>query len=258
MPAGRETTLLSNVIKSPEPAGQNKVIRLTTLVPSEELTGATTESANQTVEERISQSQKQAAQIIDAAQQQKSEIEAALQIQKERAEKAQKAAYEQSRQAGYKAGFQQGSDAGKADWQKRIDQVNQLIDQMRADYQKKIAGAEPDILKLAMAVAEKILGTSIASDENKWFSLVSRAVREVRDQKTVKIIVPPEHFDTLDRHKEELDALVRDAEIYIYADGDLQKDACIIETEFGRIDAGIDSQLSVIKQKLKEIVEEHA
>ncbi|WP_238537563.1 flagellar assembly protein FliH [Sporolactobacillus vineae] len=246
------------MIKSPERAGQGKVVRLTTIAPPEELTDGTAKSVNQTLEERIGQARKQAAQILDAAKEQKSEIEAELQAQKEKAERAQKAAYEENRQAGYKAGFSQGLQAGKADWQKRIDQANQLVDRMRTDYQKKIAAAEPDILKLSMAVAEKILSVSIASDEDKWFSLVAKAVREVKDQKTVKIIVPPDHFATLDIHKEELDALVRNAGICIYADGDLQDHACIIETEFGRIDAGIDSQLTVIKQKLREIMEEHA
>lgn len=250
-------TSLSNVIKSPEQAGHGKVVRLTSIVPPEELTEETAESISKTAAGRLSQARKQAAQILDDAKQRKAEIEAALNAEKEKAERERKAAFEQSRQAGYKAGFRQGSQSAEASWQERLGQVNQLADRARADYQKKMSDAEPDILKLSMAIAEKILGISIAADENKWFSLVSRAVREVRDQKTVKIIVPPDHFATLDIHKEELDALVRDAKIYIYADGDLQENHCIIETEFGRIDAGIDSQLSVIRDKLKETAEEH-
>lgn len=248
---------LSNVIKSPDQAGHGKVVRLTSIVPPEELVRETTESISKTAAGQLTQARKQAAQILEAAKQQKAEIEAALNAEKEKAEQEQKAAYEQSRQAGYKAGFRQGSLSAETTWKARLVQMNQLLDRAQADYQKKISDAEPDILRLSMAVAGKIIGTSIAADEDKWVSLVSRAVREVKDQKTVKIIVPPNHFATLDIHKEELDALVRDAKIGIYADGDLQENHCIIETEFGRIDAGIDSQLSVIREKLKETAEEH-
>jgi flagellar assembly protein FliH len=252
-------TSLSNVIKSPEPVQQSKVVKLTAIVAPE--LDAINEKMDrqlidQTLEERISRTKQQAARIIAAANQLRSETEERLKAQEEKAKKEQKAAYEQSQKAGYEAGFRKGSEAGKDTWGKSIIQANHVVDQSKTDYQERITRAEPDILKLSIAVAEKILGVTLASDEDKWFSLVSQAVREVRDQKTIKIIVPPAHFATLDIHKEELDMLVRDAEIFIYADREFGSNQCIIETEFGRIDAGIDCQLSVIKKKLMEIMEE--
>ena len=43
----------------------------------------------------------------------------------------------------------------------------------------------------------------------------------------------------------------------MYPNGELDEHACYIESENGRIDASIDSQLQEIKRKLMDILEEN-
>lgn len=252
---------MSNILKSPESSSGSKIVQLSVVVDPELDaldSKMDTKSIEQTLEEKVEQAKRRAADILQQAELKRNEIEKQMKQKEEEAERKRAEAYENSKKAGFESGFKKGADLGRQSYLSRIDQANQLLEQANTEYRDKIAHSEPEILKLSMAVAEKIIGTSIALDEDKWSSMVTKAVREVRDQKTIKIIVPPIHFGTLDLHKEELDDLVQDADVSIYAGGDLTENDCIIETEFGRIDAGIDSQLSVIKEKLKELMEEHA
>ena len=47
----------------------------------------------------------------------------------------------------------------------------------------------------------------------------------------------------------------KDIDFYIYPDDELEETSCIIESENGRIDASVDSQLEEIKIKLFEMLE---
>lgn len=252
---------MSNIIKSPESSKNKKTVRLSVVVdPALDALNSKMdlESIERTLEEKVNQAKKQAADILKNAELKSRETESALKKMEAEARQKQAEAYEDNKKTGFESGYKQGTTEGRKSYMAKIAEANQLVDQAKKEYMDKVSMAEPDILKLSMAVAEKIIGASIALDEDKWSALVTQAVREVRDQKSIKIIVPPVHFGTLDLHKEELDDLAQDASVSIYADGDLSENDCVIETEFGRIDAGIDSQLSVIKGKLKELMEENA
>jgi flagellar assembly protein FliH len=47
----------------------------------------------------------------------------------------------------------------------------------------------------------------------------------------------------------------KDTELYIFPDDELEESSCIIESENGRMDASVDSQLQEIKVKLTELLE---
>lgn len=250
---------LSNLIKTPLSSPEKKIVRLSTVIDPE-LDALNKQTDPQAVEAalsaKISKAKQKAAEIVKKAEMQRQEFEKKQQEEEVRAEQKRNQAYALKEKEGYEAGFERGSREAAQTYKEKIDQANRLIDQAGEAYREYLRQAEPDILKLSMAVAEKIIGTSVALDEDKWFSLVTKAVREVRDQKTIKIMVSPVHFESVNRHRRLLDGLVHDAKVYIYADGDLPENGCTIETAFGKINAGVDSQLTVIREKLTELMEE--
>lgn len=250
---------MSNLIKSPEPSRDRKVISLSLAIdPELDALNAEMDQASikKTLEDKVNQAKREAAGILELAKHKSREIRQQIEKEEAEAKKEREEAFRLKEKEGYEKGFVKGTIDGKKSYESRVAQANQLIDQARAAYRKYLKEAEPEILELSMAVAEKIIGTSVTLDEDKWFSLVSKAVREVRDQETIKITVSPLRFEDLNQRKPEMDVFVQDTKIFIYADSDFEKNDCTIETAFGKINAGVDSQLSVIKAKLKELMEE--
>ncbi|MCI1882353.1 MAG: flagellar assembly protein FliH [Sporolactobacillus sp.] len=247
------------MIKSPVPISKRRVITRPVVVdPELDALRCRVDqaSADQTIEKRIDRAKAEAAAIVRKARE-KAQAQKRQMAQEARAAKeSERRAIETGRKKGYEEGFSSGSAEGKKAYADRIAAANRLVDQARTAYRDYLSRSEPDMLKLAMAVAEKILDASVAEEEEKWVSLAAKAVREVRDQKTIKLIVPPVHFEMMNQRRHELNELIQDGQIFIYVDSELHHNDCIIETAFGRIDAGIDSQLSVIKKKLTEMMEE--
>jgi len=107
-----------------------------------------------------------------------------------------------------------------------------------------------------MKVAGKILGKKISFEE-EFLGLVKRALKNARDYKNIQLHIHPNHFQFLLAQKEELAAVFpQEVDFYIYPDDEMPEDACIIESENGRTDASVDSQLNEIKLRLFELLED--
>ncbi|MCO7125998.1 flagellar assembly protein FliH [Sporolactobacillus shoreicorticis] len=251
---------MSNLIKQARSEGKAKVVHISAVIDphldSLKNSGMDSDAIEQTLNEKIDETKREANRLIKEAETKAAEIRQQIARDEETAEQKRAEAYEKKIKEGYAAGFSKGTKAAKEHYDSLIDQGNQFVEQTKSFLNDSIKEAQPEILKLSIAVAEKIIGTSLALDEYKWFALVAKAVREVRDQETIKITVAPKHFDHLNQNRWEFDKIVQDAKVYVYADSDFSDEACTIETSFGKIDAGVDSQLQVIKEKLAELMEE--
>jgi len=115
--------------------------------------------------------------------------------------------------------------------------------------------SEETVLNLSVAVAGRIVSTVLASDPQSWMELVKNAIHEVRDQETIKIMVSPSRYAETVDNRDALQSVSREARIQIFPDDSLEENGCFIETPYGRIDASVNQQLTVIKQALKEILE---
>ncbi|RYL95345.1 flagellar assembly protein FliH [Sporolactobacillus sp. THM7-4] len=250
---------MSNLIKSAKPGNHRQVIQLTTIVDPE-LTALNNESGKEaqklSLADKVNEAKRKAAGILKEANLKREAIEREIKEKNEQAEKSREEAFKQKEKQGFDQGFRKGVEEGKRSCLKKINQANRLIEQAQSACRDYIKEAEPEILKLSVAIAQKIIGASIAADEGKWFSLVSEAVKEVRDQETIKITVYPSHFKELNDRRQELKAIAPQADIIIYATSECRENDCTIETSFGKIEAGVDSQLSLIKEKLIELMEE--
>jgi len=250
---------LSNLIKQARSEGKAKVVHISAVIDPhlDSLNAEMDQDAiEKTLSEKIDETKREANRLIKEAESKADKIRQQIAQDEESAKRSQAEAYEQKLKEGYAVGFSNGTKAAKEQFASLVDQGNQFVDQAKNFFNESIKEAQPEILKLSIAVAEKIIGTSVALDEDKWFALVAKAVREVREQETIKITVSPKHFDHLNQNRWEFDKIVQDAKVYVYADSDFSDDACTIETSFGKIDASVDSQLQVIKEKLAELMEE--
>jgi type III secretion protein L len=104
------------------------------------------------------------------------------------------------------------------------------------------AGAEPEMVRLATAIARKIVGEELRTSPEAIVAIVREALATVRQGKQIVIKVHPSAA-----------ALVREsvgADMRVVPSEGVAPGGCVIESEFGIVDAQLDTQLRVIERAL--------
>jgi flagellar assembly protein FliH len=165
---------------------------------------------------------------------------------------------EQSRkeasEKGYQEGYEQGLQQCEKDYQNMLEEATKILSSAQALQHKKLMEAEPHLIDLSIAVAGKIIGESLAFNEN-WKKFVTEALNQVRQEEDIKLFVPPKHYQDSVDLADHL-SKVFNTDIIVYPDGTKAENGCVIETKYGQIDASVDSQLQEMKEKLLELVGE--
>lgn len=162
-----------------------------------------------------------------------------------------------AKKEGYEIGLAEGRHTAQMEYDSLLKQANLIVEKSEMQVQQHIENAEVTILHLAMEVAETILHNSIRETPEKFIPLVKHAIKQGKEQKKLQLHVHPEMYELLLEVKKELDQLLPpDASLSIFADDELLPTACFIESSAGKIDATIDHQLTELKSKLMQMLQE--
>ncbi len=114
-----------------------------------------------------------------------------------------------------------------------------------------LKAASKDVVALALIVAEKIIGRDLERDPNTMIEICAAAIENVRNAKQMVLRVNPEDGAILRNGAKALMQLVgRSVDIAIKDDSDVRKGGCVVQTEFGTIDAQLSTQLGMLKEIL--------
>lgn len=250
--------LTNNLDTEKKTIGLKKVFDEQLMVDSDYLNHETTiEMKVKLADEELQEAQKQAETIRHQAQleyeQLQAKIEEEMLIHQNKVEEL----YQATKENGYQEGYQKGYQEGQRQCEEFIREAQDIVNASRNDYFHKLEEAEPLIVQLAVKVAEKIVLNLLETDAENWFSIVKAVIAEVREQDYVKLYVHPNWYDYTLTRKEELQLLLPNCDqLYIYPDIHLKDHGCQIETQYGKIDASLDSQLTEIKEALLEKLKE--
>ena len=161
------------------------------------------------------------------------------------------------KQQGYQQGFDEGKSEAHKTYQDKLTLAHDVLASSEAEYHRYLEQAEAEILELAIHVSRKIIGMELKDTPQKWTTLVKEAIREVREQDPIKVMVHPKWFEHVIEHREEIEAITHHHRVMFIPDDQITENDCIVETPFGRIEAGIDQQLSMIRSRLFEMLEAH-
>src|SRR3989344_2390264 len=134
-----------------------------------------------------------------------------------------------------KEGYRKGKEEGQAELTEEILKIRKLKEEF-------FANSEPEMIKLVMAIAEKVIGKLV--EEHK----------EAIDHSLGDRIVVRLHPDDLKRLRTEdlqfKNILDRTKHLHFKEDDTIQKGGCVVETEVGTIDAQLENQLKAIRKAL--------
>jgi type III secretion protein L len=118
---------------------------------------------------------------------------------------------------------------------------------------RRLAGAEREIAALAIDVARKVLGRELALDPGAVADLAAQAIAAARDRREVVLRVNPADAEVIRAAEGRLAAvLTRAPGLQVREDAAVERGGAIVETEAGRVDARVETQLAALARALEE------
>jgi flagellar assembly protein FliH len=105
--------------------------------------------------------------------------------------------------------------------------------------------AEAQVVELAILVARKILHRTLSMDPDALSGLVKAALGRIDARELLEIRVAPVHHAPV---KSSLDRLGLPSQVQLIADASLEPGAVLIESDRGRLDASVSTQLAEIER----------
>ena len=156
---------------------------------------------------------------------------------------------EDARRAGYSEGEAAGRSRSQADVRPLVDRLARTIEELAAIKPRLRGEAESDVVRLAIAIARRVLRRELTVDPSAIEGLVKAALEQLDSREITRVRVHPDHEAALRRC---LEKAVADRTIELAADGTLERGAVLFETARGNLDALVETQLREIERGLAD------
>ncbi len=193
------------------------------------------------------QAEADAQKIIEEANAKAAEMEKEV---RQKLDDERKEAQEQGREQGREEGYAEG----KAEVDRLIERTQTVLERAQDKRGEILAEAEQQIVDLVLLIARKVIKIISENQRNVIISNVIQSLRKIKSKGNVIIRVNMADLKLATEHKQEFISLMENVKsIQIVEDTTVDPGGCIIETEFGEIDARISSQLAELESKILEI-----
>ncbi|GHV11545.1 flagellar assembly protein FliH [Spirochaetia bacterium] len=165
-------------------------------------------------------------------------------------EAERKAAEDQGRIAGREEGFAEG----KAEADRLIERVQTVLERAQGQREQILEGTEQQIVDLVLLMTRKVIKIISETQKDVVRANVTQALRKVKGRGNIIIRVNMADVKLTTEH---VNSFIQKMEgvkgIQVAEDSTVDPGGCIIETDFGEIDARISSQLAEIETKIREL-----
>jgi flagellar assembly protein FliH len=153
----------------------------------------------------------------------------------------------------YESGFRQGEKAGMEIAEKKVEAMmrrySEAVLELGREKSNLYAQVEREVVKLALAVAKKIVHREIQADKEIIQTLVKVAMSHVAEKTAVTVHLHPLDYNFILERKAELSQNDRaGGEISLLADKSIERGGCLVRTECGDIDARIDEEFREVER----------
>jgi flagellar biosynthesis/type III secretory pathway protein FliH len=144
------------------------------------------------------------------------------------------------------------AEAAEAGRQEGLARAAGMLAATSRERDRRLAAAEREVVTLALAVARKVLDRELAGRAEAVADLAARALEEARGRRDVLLRVNPADAVAVRAAEGRLSAILLHAPLAIREDPSVAPGAAVVETEAGRVDASIDTQLALLARALDE------
>jgi flagellar assembly protein FliH len=185
--------------------------------------------------------------IVDEARKKAEELEAEIQG---KVEKVEQEAFAKGRAEGREEGFREG----RREVERLVETLQKIISAAIDKRNEIIQESETQVINLVLLIAKKVIKVISENQRNVVINNVVQSLRKLKSRGDVVIRVNLADVELTSEHINDFMKMVENVKsVTVLEDSSVDRGGCIIETDFGQIDARISSQLHEIEEKIVEL-----
>lgn len=170
---------------------------------------------------------------------------------KEEAEEIRKQAF----QDGLAQGIAEGREKGQREVEKQFKPLSSTLEHLVQQIEKVqtviLKEQEKEIIELCLEIAKKIIKTEIQQNPRVILTTLTEALKSVGHHTITSIKLHPLDLELFQQLKSEISKSILNLDkITLEADPSLQQGGCLIQTDLGYVDAGLQFQFREIEKTL--------
>ncbi len=155
---------------------------------------------------------------------------------------------------GFKTGRESGYSEGYSEAERLVGRLHSMVEAVSAKRQEILDSTEQQIVELVLLMTRKVVKIMSENQKSVILANVVQALKKVRGRGDVILHV---NLADVKLTTEHIKDFIREVEsvksITVVEDSSVEKGGCIVETDFGAIDARISSQLAELESKILEV-----
>lgn len=157
-------------------------------------------------------------------------------------------AFAQAESDGFEKGKEEGFESGRGEISNLISDAKNTLNQVLKERELLLRSIEPEIAKLSIRIAEKIIKYQIDIEPDTVVSMIRSALDTVKQREEVIIKVNQEDYYYAKDKKDVFASMVEGLKtLDIVVDSSVERGGCIIETNLGNVDARISTQIHTLE-----------
>jgi len=187
-------------------------------------------------QEILTKARAEAQEILAEAEQQRAKIES------------------EAKEQGFEQGHSEGYEKGADEANRLVDRMHKILEAVMQRREEILTETESQIVELVILMARKVIKILSDNQKNVVMANTLSALKKVRTRGEVTLRVNLEDVKLTTAHINEFIQHVENVKgITVLEDSTVEKGGCVVETDFGSIDARISSQLTELENKILEI-----
>jgi len=160
------------------------------------------------------------------------------------------AALTQAREEGVKQGYAEG----KTEVDRLIERTHTVLERAQDKRGEILIQTEEEVIRLVLLMVRKVVKVISENQREVVVSNVVEALKKVKDRGNIIIRVNLEDLKLTTEHTKDFIKMLEGVKsVQVAEDSSVDSGGCVIETDFGEIDARISSQLAELESKILDI-----
>jgi flagellar assembly protein FliH len=154
----------------------------------------------------------------------------------------------------YRKGFTEGVEFQKKELLPLLESVSTMVRTIPLIRKDIVAKTEEQIVKLSLAIAEKILNQEVATRKEVILEVLKGVLKNISETEGMKIRINPLDFRyIMEVKKDFLQAVDGVHNVVFEEDVSVKRGGAVVETMFGEVDARLESQLKEIRSAMLKL-----
>ena len=152
-------------------------------------------------------------------------------------------------------GLAEGMRTVEESYRAKIGRVDSLSAQLQEEREVFFDRVEPELVRLAVSIAEKILDQELELRPELVVDMVRSAMKRLRDRERLRVSVNPRDFEQVRSARDDLIGAVDGVrKLEVVEDRRVDPGGCVIESENGTLDGRIRTQVEEITRALEGVM----